>query len=289
MNSPAGNQQPYQTRSSECRRREQLLVARERWLGNIRTAAFLAAIGLFVLGVVDESLSRPAYVAAGLSFVLLLVLGSFHEQVIEDLDRNRKLRAINDEQLARLRRAWHDLTPPTVACPPPHAAVANDLDLLGPASVFQFVNQANTPMGREMLRDWLLEPALPEEIIARQEAVAELAPLLDEMQELNLRGRQLSGSFGGPSRFVAWAERAPWLAQRPWLRYLSRGLPIVIVLLVILTAIGIVSFDVGAVGVITLLIGNLALIVACTGTIHDTFDQVSCAIKRCGTTGPCSN
>ena len=109
--------------------------------------------------------------------------------------------------------------------PPEHQATAGDLDLFGHASLFHFVCLAQTPTGIRVLRDWLLEPAVPDEIERRQRAVVELAPRLELRQTLILEGRLLADRGNVTGRFLAWAESEPWLAARPWLVWLCRIAP----------------------------------------------------------------
>src|SRR3990172_5221249 len=47
-----------------------------------------------------------------------------------------------------------------------------DLDLFGHASVFQFLNRTSSIPGATMLARWLMEPAVPDEIRLRQQAIA---------------------------------------------------------------------------------------------------------------------
>jgi DNA mismatch repair ATPase MutS len=50
-----------------------------------------------------------------------------------------------------------------------------DLDIFGNASLFQLINRAATPAGREVLALWLNAPSTKPDILKRQEAVKELA------------------------------------------------------------------------------------------------------------------
>ena len=102
-------------------------------------------------------------------------------------------RAIQEEALARIDRRWGDLPMPWVPDVPADHPYAGDLDIVGRASLFQLLDTTATRMGRESLAAWLLAPADPTVATARQGAVAELAPLLDLRQEIELRGRAASG------------------------------------------------------------------------------------------------
>jgi len=61
---------------------------------------------------------------------------------------------------------------------------ADDLDVFGKASLFQFVCAARTSVGRDTLADWLSCPADADEIRERQSAVRELADNTDLRERL---------------------------------------------------------------------------------------------------------
>ncbi len=65
---------------------------------------------------------------------------------------------------------------------------SDDLDLFGPSSVFERVTACRTRAGEDMLAAWLLNPASPVEVIARQEAVADLAARLDLREAVAVAG-----------------------------------------------------------------------------------------------------
>lgn len=67
----------------------------------------------------------------------------------------------------------------------PYAA---DLDLFGPGSVFERVTACRTRAGEDTLAAWLLGPADPAEVKARQEAVADLTSRLDLREAVAVAG-----------------------------------------------------------------------------------------------------
>lgn len=88
----------------------------------------------------------------------------------------------------------------------PYAA---DLDLFGRGSLFELLSTARTRAGEETLARWLLSPARPGVVRARQGAVAELRPLLDLREDLALLGEGVrSGSEARP--LAEWAAAPPW-------------------------------------------------------------------------------
>ncbi|MBX9580463.1 MAG: hypothetical protein K2X87_09160 [Gemmataceae bacterium] len=83
---------------------------------------------------------------------------------------------------------------------------ATDLDLFGPGSVFERLNACRTRAGEDTLAGWLLAPADPEEVAARQAAVRDLSPRLDLREALAVAGAEVPG--------VDYAKLAEW-GRRP--------------------------------------------------------------------------
>jgi hypothetical protein len=99
----------------------------------------------------------------------------------------------------------------------PYAA---DLDLFGTGSLFQRLCTCRTRMGENTLANWLRNPAGPDEVRARQEAVADLRPRLDLREDLALLGAELPGGadFAG---LVEWGTAPPVLLSRTWRRVVA--------------------------------------------------------------------
>jgi hypothetical protein len=107
----------------------------------------------------------------------------------------------------------------------PHHPYASDLDLFGPGSLFQLINTAQTQSGRATLAAWLLAPARPEEIRARQEAVEELRPELDLREELGLLAAEVQGWIRTEA-LIEWAKQ-PRRLESKWVRLAAFALPLV--------------------------------------------------------------
>ena len=100
----------------------------------------------------------------------------------------------------------------------PYAA---DLDLFGPGSVFARVSACRTRAGEDTLAAWLLAPADPTEVTARQEAVADLAPRLDLREAVAVSGADAPAADYRP--LAAWGT-LPAEAVSPWKRWAVEAL-----------------------------------------------------------------
>jgi hypothetical protein len=98
----------------------------------------------------------------------------------------------------------------------PYAA---DLDLFGKGSLFELVSTARTRAGEETLASWLLAPAGPGEVRARQAAVEELRSRLDLREDLALLGTDIRAGVH-PEAMAAWGGAPPML-NSPVLRPLA--------------------------------------------------------------------
>ena len=188
---------------------------------------------------------------------------------------------INDEGRHRLRRDWDNLPlrqPPGGQQPdqslPTNGAelarpYANDLDILGHASLQHLLGTPVTPIGQATLQRWLLNPADPTTIRQRQEAVAELASHVDFRDDLALHGRLLEVRQDNYEEFLHWAEDDTWLLQRPWLIWLARLLTVV--------TLGLLVAQLLSFPVYPILVAVAALNLALTYTIGR---QVNAIIER---------
>lgn len=246
-----------------------------RWMSRLRGLTFLPVVVLVIVGWASSENSSIWFSGAGAFFLGFVALAGFHEHILRQATQIKHRRNMNRTQLARLDRNWRQLPAIAVELPEVHRAVSRDLDLFGRASLFQLVSLAHTPFGKETLRDWLLEPAGREEIAARQEAVSILAKDERFREELDLRGRMLVSGAYGPQAFVEWAEGPPWLRQRRWLKWLVRSLLLGIIALVVAGMVGLIGAETAWFAFLAILVVNIGVSVAFTGSIHEIFDKVT--------------
>jgi hypothetical protein len=216
----------------EARRQERL---RERATRN-RVAERLAQarLILFVVGTLAawraassaDGISSASGVAGGVSFVGFFWLVRRHGREKKRVEWLDALARVNAEAASRVRRDWHALPDPEWRDVDPDHPYAGDLDLVGPASVAQLLARVSSAPGREILRAWLLAPAPPDEIRARQAAVVELTPLLDFRDALLALGRRIWLTDRTQRDLERWAAGDPWLARERWLVALSIALPV---------------------------------------------------------------
>ncbi|HEU5199313.1 MAG TPA: hypothetical protein VFU32_06735 [Ktedonobacterales bacterium] len=211
------------------------------WNANINVVLVLAALACLGVGIWQGTWGW--YLAAALLF-LGFVAAYINLGRLNNLElRYQTLWQINNEGLLRRQRDWAYLPlhqPASKETQPPHAV---DLDLLGHASLQHLLSTPNTPIGLKTLQAWLLQPATSLTIRARQQAVAELAPLIEFRDQLALSGRLMGEAQPTYERFLAWAEGPTWLRQRTWLLWSARVLVLLTLALVVIQAIGLTPYS----------------------------------------------
>ncbi|HSM06383.1 MAG TPA: hypothetical protein VK858_17305 [Longimicrobiales bacterium] len=226
-----GPAEAYRRRAAELTSEEERLAAELTRLGTFRILAFMAAAALFVAG---DVLGMPVVTGASvLALAGFVVLVRRYRRTRTTLARDRIALELARQGLARLDRRWDDL-PPTGPGP---AGIdthryAGDLDLFGRASLFALLGPVQTPMGRERVTRWLLEPTSPDAIPGRQAAIRELAAATEQREAAAVDGARVEPVSGEKlERFLKWCEGGDDLTGA--LRTAAWVLPLVTLLLAV--------------------------------------------------------
>jgi hypothetical protein len=187
--------------------------------------------------VFGSRLLAPAWLALPvLGFVALAVA---HDRAIRARERAERAVAFHEAMQQRIAGR----TPPGAATGErfrdAEHPYAEDLDVFGEDSLYARLCTARTRAGEETLAAWLLAPAEPEEIPARQVAVAELRPALDLREDLAVLGGDIAGSLHA-ERLRAWGEAPPALS--------GRALPAVACVLAAVAVAALAAWTLGAAG-----------------------------------------
>ena len=177
--------------------------------------------------------------------------------------------------LARFERRLKDIKEPVVEPPEDNRATCRDLDLFGEHSLYRLLGTARTPVGIELMRQWISRGAEVKTIVERQAAVAALRNEHEWRKRFVLECERLSASQKGPSDFVLWCQSPNWFARRGWVLWLSRSASLIIVVAIVLMLIGFVELPIGAPIMIAAILVNFFLSVFYAGIVHDEFNQIS--------------
>jgi len=171
----------------------------------------------------------------------LLLLVTFIRLVFADLknksaiEHNNYLVAINENELKALAHNYYHFADGNEFIPKEHF-YANDLDIFGHASLYQYINRTGSEMGSNTLANWLLNPAYIHTILQRQAAVKELSTQNEWRQKLQALGAAKKIQTETQNRLQNWfKEENRFINNKFWLllRYL---LPAIILTVIALNA-----------------------------------------------------
>ncbi|HZU36827.1 MAG TPA: hypothetical protein VFA18_12990, partial [Gemmataceae bacterium] len=204
----------YVQRLEERRHRTMQLARQERLLGSSRLLVGLSGLLVLLLAFGAHWLSAWWLL---LPLSLYSVLLFYHERVTRAWHRSLRAVAFYENGLARLRDDWKGRGQSGARFQDEMHPYASDLDLFGVGSLFELLCTARTRTGEDTLASWLLHAAPPEEIRARQVAVAELRPLLDLREDLALLGGDVPAGVDFKA-LAHWGAEPPLLTAR-WPRW----------------------------------------------------------------------
>jgi hypothetical protein len=236
----------YEAQSAQHAGRAAVERLLSRRIARFRLATFIPAAACLVYSIFNRGPFPVVIFTIGVA--LLVAFGAlvvWHARVEEGLAWHDALYAFNQFAIARIGRAWDRL--PAGEAPPEgieHHPYALDLDLFGHASLLHWLGPPATAAGADTLQRWLLEPASPADVAARQAAVAALAPALEWREHFGAHGRLVAGVRRAElDAFLGWAESdGPFsLAARRRLRVFVLLITAAIWVLILLNATGVIS------------------------------------------------
>ncbi len=192
----------YRQRLAELRAEETALDRQRAWSGNGRFALLLALAPLVVVFAQFRAISPYWLALPAAGFIALSVVFARASQRLAAV---RRAAAFYDFGLAKLEDRWAGRgVPGTEYLDPAHPCAA-DLDLFGPGSVFELLCAARTRDGRGRLARWLLDPAPPDEVRRRQEAVDDLRDRMTWRERLALAADDVPAGLDTEA-LAAWGE-----------------------------------------------------------------------------------
>jgi MutS domain V len=198
-----------------------------RYLGysKIATGLFMAFFMLWFLHKLHGI--WPLFVGLA-AFVVLAIV---HEKVLKKIKEIKTIITHYECGVARLEDRWAGTGEGGDRFLNAIHPYARDLDLFGKGSVFELLCTFRTRSGEETLAHWLLEPAWPDEIRARQGAAQELKTRIGLRERVFTAGHKARlGSY--PDSLAAWGERNAFSVSR-WLPLLTATLSVLWVALLI--------------------------------------------------------
>jgi hypothetical protein len=202
----------YRARLSARRATHMTLTRSDERLSYARLTVFAA--GAIILVAAWRGWLPAWWIALpGVAFLMLVVR---HDRIIRARDAAARAIALYERGLSRIEDRWAGGGEQGERFSDADHPYANDLDLFGPASLFELLSSARTRAGEETLAAWLLAPAGIAEVSERQAAVADLTDRLDLREAISLAGSEVRAGVHTDA-LIAWAD-APAELGSPWLR-----------------------------------------------------------------------
>ncbi len=199
-------------------------------ISNLRLLVFIAGIALsvFLLIIKYYFVMGAVFISFVVSFGYLLFL---HDKMFKARTYTSMLAKINEDSLKRLNGEWDNFSDDGKDFLDLNHEYAHDLDIFGNRSVFQWINSANTFLGRRALSELLSGNKKDEESIKlRQEAVKELANKLGWRQRFLCEGLVVSDRMKDPEKLICWANEEHEFYRKLWLGIAVKVLPIITIL-----------------------------------------------------------
>jgi hypothetical protein len=177
-------------------------------------------IGKLTLGGVTLVVIGLALVAKVVSVLWVLaplfaivVLAVIHERVLKRRGRCSRTVAYYERALARIDNRWMGTGEAGERFQNASHPYSRDLDLFGVGSLFELLCIARTRAGQETLAKWLLAPASPDQVRARQAAIVHLRSRLDLREDLAVLAEE-ARSLVSAEVLAAWGGGEPLLASK---------------------------------------------------------------------------
>ncbi len=221
----------YKTRIESLEENLKNLLQKKSYFGWLRFGSIalliIAFYILWSLGIVYVIIASLLIVAV---FIRLVFLDLKNKAAIVHTNH---LIHINANEIKYLEGDYHSFDDGSQHIPKEHL-YANDLDIFGRASLFQYINRATSEMGSSRLAAYLQFPATPELILQRQTAIREISTTTQWRQEFQALGREKQITHLTSERLQNWIKEPPVFSQfAPW-KWLRYVLPFIMVSIVVL-------------------------------------------------------
>ena len=186
-------------------RRREVAAGEQRHhaLGYLRLGIVLAGLALVWIALATRALSIVWAAVPIAAFFATIIM---HEKLLGGLELRRRAVRFLERSLERLDGNWAGAGETGAQYLKPEHLYAQDLDLFGKGSLFELLCTARTHIGEETLAGWLLQPAEPETVRERQQAVEELRSRVDLREDLAVLAEEARTGVD-PVSLAGWGEQ----------------------------------------------------------------------------------
>lgn len=233
-------------------------------------------LGIAKLAVAFVTVAAAVILLSFVKFLWLLLvpaalfawLAVVHENRLRRIRQTARAIAFHANGIARMEDRWAGTGETGDRFLDPAHPYARDLDIFGPASLFELLCTARTRAGEAKLAAWLLAAAPVEEVVARHGAIQDLSAQLKLREQLFCVGETVRAGLH-PDVLATWGERKPVLK--------TARIRVTTTVLGVLWIAGMVAWGVWGMGTIALAISALNL--GWAHRIHARWDESADAIE----------
>ena len=231
----------YKERITQLQQKLQQLLQKKSLLGWLR----FAVVVLIIAGVYFLLPIGTAYAVALTGLLLIFFTRLIYTDISNktNIETTRNLITINEDELKALTHNYYNFADGNEHIPKDHL-YANDLDIFGRASLFQYVNRTGSQMGSALLAHWLLNPANTETLLQRQTAVKELSTKTEWRQQLQASGRQKKIQTATKQRLKQWLSEADQFSSHKYWIVLRFLLPAILLTIIALNIAEIIPYQI---------------------------------------------
>lgn len=223
MNEQRAPIQTYELNVSEYERQVLVLKRKRSVIAWIRLLiALLAIIVIKLIWHTELWIIICSIVAAIACFLYVVSIDTDAKEKMQNLER---LIAINKEEIDILngdflgREDGRQLEIP-------HHPYAQDLDIFGTASLYQYISRCTAAQSKQLLANALLQPAGKENILLKQDAVKELAAKINWRQQLQSSGMEKPVTIATETKIKNWLQAPPVFNSKFW-KWLGYIFPVI--------------------------------------------------------------
>lgn len=197
------------------------------FISALRLIIFISLIGFTILFYTIKRYYLATIILTILS-ILFIALINKHSRLKYNKKCSTMICEINEGSLKRLKGEWKTFGDAGEEFINNNHNYSKDLDILGKGSLFQYINAANTYLGREKLKEILSAPNYSiEEIYDRQQSVKELSANLGWRQRFMAEGKIATKRKENPELLFKWGKEVSSLFCNRSFIVMSRILPVI--------------------------------------------------------------
>lgn len=183
------------------------LTSKIKIIGILRLVVVLCAL---VLGYISYKNDRSSlfFISSITLLAIFLILIFYHDELYREKKRNDILVDINEEGIKRIKGEFKSIEDKGIEFIDGNHSFADDLDIFGEGSLFQFMNSTISKGGRLLLAKILKREIKfnKGEILERQEAIKELSKKVLWRQKICAEGRLQKSNDIDIEKFIEWGS-----------------------------------------------------------------------------------